>query len=208
VTAASMWRRRLPLLAAAALFAGGNLAFLLTYRSGWQTRREALEARRDGLRQAAASHEAEATRLAGQRERLTGVSSAIAEFYGHRVGSQRETLAAIVGDLHAVLTEAGVSTAQISYATTQVQKLPLTALSISFAVKCDYARFKKMLKAFEASRRWIVVRSLGITREPEQAGAVSVQFDLITYFAEPGAAPAEPVPAKPLKAAAAARRAG
>jgi Tfp pilus assembly protein PilO len=193
------------MLAAAALFAGGNLAFLLTYRSGWQTRREALEARRDGLRHSAESQEAEAARLTGQRDRLTGVSSAIAEFYGHRVGSQRETLAAIVGDLHAVLKEAGVSTAQIAYTTTQVQKLPLTALSIGFTVKCDYPRFKKMLKAFEESRRWIVVRSLGITREAEQAG-VSVQLDLVTYFAEPGAAPAEPE--KPGKAAAAARRAG
>ena len=206
MTAESMWRRRLPLLAAAALFAAGNLVFFLTYRSGWQERREALEARRDQLRHAAESDEAEAARLAGQRERLTGVSSAIAEFYGHRVGSQRETLAAIVADLHGILKEAGVSAPQIGYTTLQVQKLPLTSLSITFAVKCDYQRFKKMLKAFENSRRWIVVRSLGIAREPEQAGAVSVQFDLITYFAEPGAAPAEPLPDKPQKAAA--RRAG
>ena len=76
-----LWRRRLPLLAAAALFAAGNLAFFLYYRSGWQTRRESLEARREDLRHAAESREAEAEKLTAQRDRLSGVSSAIDEFY-------------------------------------------------------------------------------------------------------------------------------
>jgi Tfp pilus assembly protein PilN len=52
-----LWRRRLPLLAAAALFAAGNLAFFLYYRSGWQMRRESLEARREDLRHAAETKE-------------------------------------------------------------------------------------------------------------------------------------------------------
>ncbi len=182
--AAAMWRRRLPLLAAALLFAGGNLALLLGYRSITQTRREALEARRDGLKSSVEAREAEAERLSGQEERLSGVSSAIEEFYGRRIGPERETLAPIVDELHAILKETGVAATQISYTTTAVEKLPIAQMRINFSIKCDYARFKKLLRAFESSRRWIVVRDVSISRDTEQSGSVLVQLDLVTYFAE------------------------
>lgn len=178
------WRRQLPLLAAAVLFAGGNLAFFLTYRSGWQTRREALEARRDELRHSVQARETEAEKLVTQRDRLSGVSSAIEEFYGHKIGPERDTLAGVVGEVHAVLKNVGVSTPQISYETRPVVKLPLTQMRISFSARCDYARFKRLLRAFEVDRRWIAVRGISITRDPEQPGSVTVQLDLATYFAE------------------------
>ena len=187
-----LWRRQLPLLAAAALFAGGNLAFFLVYRSGWQMRRESLEGRRNELRSAAQAKETEAERLVAQRNRLSGVSSAIDEFYGHRIGSERETLAAIVAELHGVLKEVGVSVPTIGYATASVAKLPLTQLKISFSVHCDYARFKRLLRAFETNKRWFAVRGIAIMRDAEQPGSVTVQVELATYFAEPEAGePAE-----------------
>ena len=179
-----LWRRQLRLLAAMSIFAVGNLAFLLTYRSGWQERRQALEARRDELRRSAHSKEQEAEKLAAQRQRLSGVSSAMEEFYGHRIGPERDTLAGVVGEVHAVLKSVGVSTPQISYATQSVPKLPLTSMRISFSAKCDYPRFKRLLRAFEQDRRWIAVRGIAIARDPEGAGIVTVQLELVTYFAE------------------------
>jgi Tfp pilus assembly protein PilO len=186
-------RRQLILLAAAVLFAGGNLAFFLVYRSGWQTRREALEARRGELQRTAQTKEAEAAKLAGQRDRLKGVSSAIDVFYGHRIGPERETLAGVVAELHAVLKDVGVTVSTIGYTTSPVAKLPLTQMRMTFSVKCDYPRFKRLLRAFEVDKRWIAVRSIAIAREGEQPGSVTVQLELVTYFAEPEAAgqPAE-----------------
>lgn len=186
---ASMWRRRLPLLTGAFLFAAGNLALFFGYRSSTEARRTALEARRDDLRRTVEAHEAEAAKLAGQRGRLSEVSSAIEEFYGKRIGPERETLAAVVGELHAILKEAGVAAPQISYATAVVQKLPLSQMRISFPVRCDYARFKKLLHAFEASRRWLVVRGISIGKDTDQPGSVQVQIELVTYFAEREGAP-------------------
>jgi Tfp pilus assembly protein PilO len=206
----AVWRRRLPLLLGAVLFAFGNLALYLTYRSSTQTRREALEARRDDLRRSVEAREAEAEKLSVQRERLSGVSAAMEEFYGNRVGSQRETLAAVVAQVHALLEEAGVTTTQISYATTDMTNLPLSQMKMTFPVKCDYGRFKRLLKSLETGRRWIVVRSVSIQRDNEQAGQVQVQMELVTYFAEPGAAPSVPEKTGKSQAsgAVAARRAG
>jgi len=199
------WRRRLPLLAAAAVLAVGNLVFFLSYRSTFHDRREALEARRDELRRGVESREAEARRLAGQRERLNGVSSAIEEFYGRRIGPQRDTLAAIVAEVHGLLKGEDVAASQISYTTTAVPKLPLTQMRVSFPIRCDYPRFKRLLRDFEADKRWIAVRGVAISRDAEQPGTVQVQLELVTYFTESEGAPA---PEKSARAASPTRRSG
>jgi Tfp pilus assembly protein PilO len=192
--------RRLPLVLAAVLFAAGNLGVFLTYRSSTQTRRAALEARRDELRRGVEAREAEAARLTGQRERLGGVSAAMEAFYGKRIGRERETLAPVVAEVHAILKEAGVATPQISYSTIPVSKLPLVQMRIGFAIHCDYPRFKKLLRGFEASRAWLVVRDISISRDSSQPGQVQVQIELVTYFAERGDFPA-PENSTPRKAA-------
>ncbi len=201
------WNRRLPLALVALVFAAANLVIFLGYRSSTNERRAALEARRDELARSVASGEAEAGRLAGQNERLSGVSEAMEEFYGNRIGTQEETLAGLVADLHAALKEAGIETNQISYATAPVQKLPLTRMRVTFPVKSDYGRFKKLLRIFESGRRWIAVESIAIRRDADQPGAVYVQMELVTYFTErelappaakspgpPAGAPAAPAP--------------
>lgn len=208
----SVWLRRLPLLLTALLFAGGNLALYLTYRSSTHVRREALEGRRDELKRSVEAREAEAEKLSAQRERLSGVSAAMEEFYGRRIGSQRDTLAGVVAKVHALLEEAGVTTTQISYSTAEVTKLPLSQMKVVFPIRCDYARFKRLLKAMETGRSWIAVRSVSIQRDGEQAGQVQVQIELVTYFSEPGAAPSVPgkteKPGRQAGGAVAARRTG
>ena len=203
---------KLPLVLVALLFAGANVAFFLTYRSGFAERRAALEARRDGLQKNVEAAEKDATRVAGQRERLGGVSAAIEEFYGHRIGTERETLAPLVADIHDILKEVGVAAPQISYTTAAMQKLPLQQMRILFTVRCDYARFKRLLREFETSRRWIAVREVGISRDPERPGSVQVQLGLATYFTEPGGGapvtPGEPRQEKSARAAVASRRNG
>jgi hypothetical protein len=177
---------RLPLVVAALAFAGANVAFFLTYRSGFAERRAALEARRDALLKNVETAEKEATRVAGQKDRLGGVSAAIDEFYGHRIGSERETLAPVVAEIHAILDEVGVAAPQISYGIAPMQKLPLTSMRITFTVRCDYPRFKRLLREFETSPKWLAIRDVGIVRDSEHPGSVQVQLGLVTYFSEAG----------------------
>jgi Tfp pilus assembly protein PilO len=185
------WRRQLTLLGAALLFFAANLGFFLVYRSGWQERRASLESRREELRRTAEAKEAEAQKLGGQRERLSDVSSAIDDFYGHRIGTEKETLALIVAELHGILKDVGVAVPSISYGSTSVAKLPLTQMRMTFSVKCDYPRFKRLLRAFETDKRWIAVRSVAIERDGDQPGAVTVQLELVTYFSEPSSSAAQ-----------------
>ncbi len=177
-----IWVRRAGLLAVAGLLLSCNLGFFLWYRSTARERREALEARRAALAQEVEARGEEAAKLAGQRDRLSQVSSTINEFYQSRVGPRRERLAPFLEELHAVLQRVGVSPGQISYVTAPVSNLPLTEMLITFSFKHDYRKFKQLLAAFEADRKWIVVRDVGLSRDPDVPGSVQVRMALATYF--------------------------
>ncbi len=195
----SIWRRKAGLLIVAGVFFAANLGFLLGSRSITSARRQALEDRRTALTREVAAREAEAAKLGGQRDRLAQVSSVIDEFYGRRVGSRRETLAPIVEEVHSVLEKVGVSPVAISYNTNRLTNLPLSQMLIGFHFGSDYARFKKLLAAFEGNRRWIIVREVSLSRNAEVPGEVAVRIILATYFSGEEGVPVPPAPASPAR---------
>lgn len=180
--ARGVWARRATLLTVSGLLFAANLGFFLWYRSTTRQRQEALENRRAALQRDVEAAEAEAARLAQQREHLSQVSEALDDFYAHRIGSSRETLAPMVDEVHAVLRRVGISPAQITYTSGDLKDLPLTELRISFVFRNDYGRFKQLIAAFESDKRWIAVREVGLSRAQEEPGAVQVRMQLSTYF--------------------------
>ena len=191
---ASIWRQRAGLLVVAALFLIANVGLLIGARSITSARRAALEEQRAALTHEVTAREAEAAKLEGERSRLARVSTVIDEFYGRRVGSRRATLAPIVEEIHAVMLRSGVSPTTISYGTSALRNVPLSEMVISFNFNSDYARFKRLLAAFESNRRWIVVRDVSLSRA-ETAGEVQVNMQLATYFADEDKIPPPTAPA-------------
>ena len=181
---ASAWRRHAVLLGAAAAFFCANLGFYLWYRSTTSVRAEALKKERSALAADVAGKEREAAKLVAQRERIAGVSQAIQEFYGKRVGRSRETLAPLVNDIHNIFKSVGIFPAQISYATNPLEKLSLTEMLVSFGYSTDYPTFKRLLAAFESSSRWVVVRQFSVTRDSSLPSSVQMRMVVSTYFSE------------------------
>lgn len=197
----SVWRQRAVLVASCGLFLIANAAFLIGFRSITAKQAQALENRRSTLMREVAASEAEAAKLGSERDRLSKVSSVIEEFYGRRVGSRRETLAPVVEEIHTVMRRVGVAPKSISYSVASIKSLPLSQMVIAFGFQSDYARFKRLLSAFEGNRRWIVVREIGLNREGETPGEVQVRMVLATYFTTDDA----PEPGVPRGPAAASR---
>ena len=177
-----IWARRAGWLAAAGILLAANLGFFLWYRGTARDRKVALEARRASLEREVQTREAEAKKLAQDRDRLSEVRSALDEFYGHSIGGQRQTLAGVVDEVHAILKKGGVSPGQIGYATGKVENPPLTQMVISFSFKGDYTRFKQLLDTFQASRKWLAIRDIGLSRDSDTPGSVQVRVALVTYF--------------------------
>jgi len=177
-----IWARRAGLLAVAGAVLAANLGFFLWYRGTARDRKAALESRRASLERDVQSKEAEAKKLAQDRRRLSEVRSALDEFYGHRVGARRQALAGVVDEVHVILKRIGVSPSQIGYTTSAVPNPPLTQMVVSFSFKGDYDKFKQLLDAFQSSRKWIVVRDVGLSRDQDTPGSVQVHVALVTYF--------------------------
>jgi Tfp pilus assembly protein PilO len=194
----SIWRQRAGLLVVALLFLIANVGFLLGARSITSARRAALEEQRASLRHEVTAREAEAAKLEGERSRLARVSTVIDEFYGRRVGSRRATLAPIVEEIHAVMQKSGVSPTTITYGTSPLKNVPLSEMVIGFTFNSDYARFKRLLAAFESNRRWIVVREVSLSRA-ETPGEVQVHMQLATYFADEDKIPPPTAPVSPAR---------
>lgn len=177
-----VWARRAVWLAAAGLFLAANAGFFFWYRGTARERREALESRRSALEKDVEAKEAEAKKLAADRKRLSEVRAALDEFYGHRIGPERETLAPVVDEIHTILKKGGVSPAQISYATPKEAQGSLVPMNVAFSFKGEYARFKQLLDAFQSSRKWISVQAVALQRDPDMPGSVQVHVNLVTYF--------------------------
>ena len=190
----NIWRRRVGLLVLASLFLVANLGFLLGSRSIRAARKQALEGRRATLTREVAAREAEAKKLVAERDRLAQVASVIDEFYGRRVGTRRETLAPVVEEIHSVIRKAGIAPRSIGYATSPLQTLPLSQMEIDFGFLSDYARFKRLLAAFESNPRWIVVREVTLSRNTDVPGEVQVRLGLATYFSDDEKRPLPPAP--------------
>lgn len=175
--------RRAAVAVLAGIFLAGNLAFFLWYRSTSQDRKRAMETRREALARDVGEREKEAAALGEQRGRLSKASEAIDAFYGRSIGTSKETLAPVVLEIHGLLSKAGVMPLQIGYSTKPLTDLPLSEMLVNFSFRNDYNQLKQLLSAIESNRRWIVVRSIGLTRDKDLPGAVQVNMTLSTYFA-------------------------
>lgn len=195
----NLWRQRVGLLTASGLFLLANAAFLIGFRSITAAQAQGLEERRSALTRDVTAREAEAAKLVSERDRLAEVSTVIEEFYGRRVGSRRETLAPIVEEIHEVMRKVGVAPKSIGYTIASVASLPLSQMTIGFSFESDYARFKRLLYAFEANRRWIVVKDISLSRDSETPGEVQVRLTLATYFTNEDG-PAQTAPGGPAAA--------
>jgi hypothetical protein len=181
-SAAGVWGRRLGWLLAGVILLLANAGFFFWYRGTARDRRLALEERRASLEKDVEAKEAEAKKLAADRKRLSEVRATLDEFYGHRIGSQRETLAGVVDEIHTLLRKAGVSPGQISYAAIKNESGSLVPMNVAFSFKGEYTRFKQLLDSFQSSRKWIAVREIGLARDEGAPGAVQVHVNLVTYF--------------------------
>ena len=177
-----IWARRAGLLAAAGVLLVGNLGFFVWYRGTARDRKEALERRRAALELQVQTKEQEAKKLSADSKRLSEVRLALDKFYSKSVGVRRDTLAGFVDELHTVLKRVGVSPAQIAYATSLVTDPPVTQMLVTFSFKGDYGKFKQLLEAFQADRKWIAIRDIGLARDEEVPGGVQVRLALVTYF--------------------------
>lgn len=177
-----IWRERLWIVGPAVVFFLANSAFFLASRAVDASREAALGKSRETAR-ARFTAAQEAVRKAGSEQgHIENVRRAAEEFYGNRIGTVDATMARTVEEIHQVCRKAGVQAHQISYSAKKMAKVPLTEMTITFAVDGDYATLRRLLQGFEQDPRWLVVRQVALSRKSETVGEGNVSLTLATYF--------------------------
>jgi hypothetical protein len=194
---ASLWRERAWYIAPAILFFLGNFAYFLGGRAVDSSRTQALERARRDARDRLERAESAQKKAVSDAARVDSVRRVEEEFFGKRIGSLNDTVAATVSDIHRVCRTANVAPHSISYGVTDRRNIPLSEMGISFGVSGDYRTLRKLLQSFENDPRWIVVRQVGLARASETVAAGNIHLNLATYFYEgpvPRSRVAESVP--------------
>jgi Tfp pilus assembly protein PilO len=179
------WRERAWIVVPALAFFLLNCVFFVAGRTIDARRSEALDRELASARERRASAQTAREDAERQSGRVEGIERAIDEFYGKRLGTLNETMAAMVDEIHQVCRKSGVRPGQISYGINGRSGSPLTAMTISFSVTGDYDTLRRLLKSFEDDPRWFVVRTIQVVRKPESVGSTEISLTAVTYFHTP-----------------------
>jgi hypothetical protein len=196
------WRERAWLAAPAALFLAANLGYFVAGRAIDASRNAALRRDRANAQARRDSAEADRARAHGEAAHVESVRGAVDAFYARRVGTVDDTMSSTVEEIHQVCRKVGVWPHAISYALASRRGAPLSQMTVSFTVDGDYATLRRLIAAFEQDSRWLVVRSVSLSRRAETLGDGAIALSVATYFYSPEA---DKPPTSPVGAAVAAR---
>ena len=186
---ATLWKERAPAVGAAILFFLANLVYFLAGHAVNTSRMEALARDRRNARDRMDAAEKSRAKAVSDLAHVENVRKAAKEFYGNRIGTIDDTIAAVVDEIHKVCRQANVNPHSIGYGVKNRAQMPIKEMSIGFSVEGDYKTLRALLRGFESDPRWMVVRGVQLSRKGESTGSGTVHLDLATYFYSEAAAP-------------------
>lgn len=159
----------------------GNVAVLLSYRTFYDDRLQALlsekatlEKRRDDTRRRAENAEAQERRLFETQEALTA-------FFSETLGKREERIAPLIEELYATTRAVGLRPDAIAYGSTD--EPGTDSLTMTFSVTGPYADVKRLLSGLERSKRFLVVEQVGLSGGSEtDPDAVALSITVTNYF--------------------------
>ncbi len=181
----TLWREKAWIIVPAILFFAANFAYFLAGRAVDRSRAESLERSKSSAAVRLENAQRDKTRAESEADHIDEVRKAEKEFFGTRVGTLEDSVAAAVDDIHRVCEKAGPVPHQISYGVRDRPNVPLQEMTISFTVDGNYTTLRRLISGFESDRRWVVIRQVGLSRRGETTGDGDISLSLATYFFEP-----------------------
>jgi type IV pilus assembly protein PilO len=183
-SAISAFRDRKVLFAILLAVIAGNVALLVSYRTFYDVRLQALvaeeaslEARRDEARR-------RADEAVGAERKLFETQETLTTFFSETLGKRQERIAPLIEEIYQATRTAGLRPDVISYSS--ADEPGTDALTMGFTVTGPYGDVKRLLASLERSKRFLVVEQLALSEGSEDLpGSVSVSLTVTNYF-QPG----------------------
>ncbi len=180
-SATTAFRDRKVLFALLLVAIACNAAVLLSYRTFYDERLDALisekaslEKRRDESRRRTEKAEASERRLFETQEALTA-------FFSETLGKREDRIAPLIEEIYATTRAAGLRPDAISYSSTD--EPGTDSLTMIFSVSGPYGDVKRLLSGLERSKRFLVVDQVALSGGSEtDPDSVNLSITVTNYF--------------------------
>jgi len=179
--AISAFRDRRALFAVLLAVLAANAAVLLSYRTFYDERLQALVNEQAALESARDEARRLADEAASSERRLFEMQETLTTFFSETLGTRQERLAPLLEEVYRTTREAGLRPDTISY--TSFEEPGTNALTMTFSVQGPYGDVKKVLSGLESSRRFLVVEEVGLTGgDADDPNVVRVALTVTNFF--------------------------
>jgi len=179
--AISAFRDRRVLLAVLLAVLAANAVVLLSYRTFYDERLQALLNEQAALESTRDEARRRADEAASSERRLFEMQEALTTFFSETLGTRQERLAPLLEEIYRTTRDAGLRPDAIGYSS--VEEPGTNALTMTFAVNGPYGDVKKVLSGLERSPRFLVVEEVALSGgAQDDPNAVKVAFTVTNYF--------------------------
>lgn len=172
------WRKRIRIVILAVLAAD-----VLLFWFNWQVvgaAPEQQQIQRDRLRQLHQQWGDDVRRVADIRARLTQTERDCNTFFEERFLSEEVGSSAVVADLTAIASSAGLQTRSVTYKSQEREKRNVMEVAITASVEGSYSSITKFIRGLERSERFYLMEHLALASA--QGGDLKLNLQLKTYY--------------------------
>lgn len=205
--AMSAFRDRWALFAVLLAVLAANAAVLLSYRTFYDVRLQALVGEEAELAAARDAAHRRADEAVASERRLFEMQETLTTFFSETLGKREERLAPLLEEIYRTTREAGLRPDAIGYAS--VEEPGTDALTMTFTIAGPYGDVKRVLSGLERSRRFLVVEQVALSGgDEEDPNSVRVSLTVKNFFRPGSVRPIRAVRDTRARPAAGGRRGG
>ncbi len=180
-SAATAFRDRRVLFVVLLVVLAANAAVLLSYRTFYDERLQALVSEQAALRTRRDEARRRTQDAEASERKLFETQEALNAFFSETLGKREDRIAPLIEEIYATTRAAGLRPDAISYTSTDAPGTD--SLTMTFAVAGPYADFKRLLAGLERSKRFLVVEQVGLSGgSADDPDLVNVSITVTNYF--------------------------
>lgn len=180
-SAATGFRDRKILFVLLLVALAANVAALVSYRTFYDDRLQALVSETAGLEKKRDDTRRRAEAAEARERKLFETQAALNSFFSETLGKRKERIAPLLEEIYATTRAAGLRPDSITYQSTD--EPGTDSLTMSFMVAGSYGDVKRLLAGLERSKRFLVVDQVALSGAAEtDPDAVRISITVTNYF--------------------------
>ncbi|MFQ5526020.1 MAG: GspMb/PilO family protein [Thermoanaerobaculia bacterium] len=133
----------------------------------------------------------------GVVDRIRSSEEGLADFYGRRLSTERQSLTRIIAEIKELAGRAGIPPEALNYQRERLEGQDVSRRTVTFAVQGTYAQLRQLINFFELSDSFLVLDQVAISSNEIENAPLRINLTLSTLFTASAPAADVAVPGVP-----------